>query len=101
MTAIEASGDTSTIPEHYSALSISRDHVICETVKEEENGTGTILRLYECKNIRDKVDIYVGLSANAAYLCDMMENELSELPIKDGKVSLCIKGFEIVTIKLK
>jgi alpha-mannosidase len=101
MTAIKAEGEISTIPESFSAISVASDHVICETVKEEENGTGTIVRLYEHKNMRDTVELSVGLSANKAYLCDMMENELCELPINNGKICLDIKGFEILTVKLK
>ena len=101
MTALRATGESSIIPQSYSALEINSDHVICETVKEEENGSGTILRLYEHKNIRDRVELSIGLSATRAFLCDMMENELSELPIIDGRLYLDIKGFEILTVKLK
>jgi hypothetical protein len=31
----------------------------------------------------------------------MLENEEKELPIVDGKVKLDIRGFEILTLKLK
>ena len=101
MVALKAIGNVDTIPDSFSAIGINSDHVICETVKEEEQGSGTILRLYEHKNIRDRIIINIGLSATKAYLCDMMENELCELPITDGKITLDVKGFEILTVKLK
>ncbi len=42
-----------------------------------------------------------GKSFKRAYLCDLMENEIKELPIEDNSVELGISGFEIVTLKLK
>ena len=100
MTAVRATGSEDRIPLQFSALTLDCDHVMCETVKEEEKGTGRILRLYEYKNVRDHVTLTVGLPAQKAYLCDLMEQELCELPICDGKIELDIKGFEILTVKL-
>ena len=100
MTALKASGEKNLLPTSYSALTLDTDSVVCETVKEEENGEGTIIRLYETKNSRRTFTMKVGFGAKKAYLCDLMENELSELEIKDGCIGLDIKGFEIVTIKL-
>lgn len=101
MTAVAATGSENLLPTEYSVLTLDNDSVVCETVKEEEDGNGTILRLYERKNTCTKVNLDVGLKAKNAYLCDMMENELSELEIKDGKLTLDIRGFEILTVKLK
>jgi alpha-mannosidase len=101
MTAIKAEGTESTIPESFSMLSIDRENVICETVKEAENGNDLVLRLYESKNSRSKVNIKLGFKAEKAYLCDMLENEIEELPLNDGVISTEIKGFEILTIKVK
>jgi alpha-mannosidase len=100
MTAVKATGEESQIPEYFSAITIDRDNVICETVKESEDGTDTILRLYECKNIKGKVNIKTEFNFNKAYLCDMMENPLCELEAADGTITLDISGFEILTIKL-
>ena len=101
MTVVKATGKSSSIPESFSALAVNSDHVICETIKEEENGTGTVIRLYEHKNIRDRIELSLGLSVKEAYLCDLMENELCSLPVNCGKIHLDIKGFEILTVKLK
>ena len=101
LAAVKATGDNNTLPAEYSAISLDVNHVICETVKEEEQGEGTVLRLYESKNICGKVTLTVGLGAKKAYLCDMLENELCELEVNDGKITLDVKGFEIITVKLK
>ena len=101
MTAVKASGESSTLPESYSAVTLDKENVICETVKESECGDGTIIRLYESKNMRGFVNLKTDIKFEKAYLCDLMENELSELEVKDGEVELEVGCFEIVTVKLK
>ena len=100
MTAVEATGEKNLIPAAFSALSLDTDHVICETVKEEEFGNATIVRLYEYKNIRGKFNLKVGFDVKQAFLCDLMENPIAELPIDGGVIPLTAHGFEIITIKL-
>jgi len=101
MIALEASGDSDAIPAEFSLVSLNSDHVACETVKEAEDGNGTVIRVYEYKNIRGKVRLTTALGFEKAYLCDMLENEICELPVVDGKIVCDIKGFEILTVKLK
>ncbi len=101
MTAIKASASASTLPICYSAIKLSADNVVCETVKEAEASSDTIVRLYETKNVRCKVNVEIGFEASKCYLCDLLENELEELEIKNGAVSTSIKGFELVTLKFK
>ena len=101
MTAVKATGGCSVLPENYSMVSVNKENVIIETVKEAEASEDTILRLYESKNIRSKAEIALGIPAKTCHLCDMLENELEELPIVDGKVKVNLGGFEIITLKLK
>jgi alpha-mannosidase len=101
MYAVKASGDESSIPERFSAVSVDCDNVICETVKEAEDSCETVIRLYESKNRKQKVNVTVGLAAERCFVCDMLERELYELPIVNGAVSTVMSGFEILTLKLE
>ncbi len=101
LTVLPASGDRDVIPTEFSAISIDCDHAACETVKEAEDGEGTVIRIYEYKNIRDKLSVSTVIPFRKAYLCDLLEREICELPVIDGKIACAIKGFEILTIKLK
>ena len=101
MTAIKASGATSTIPTSFSAISLDKENVICETVKEAEDTLDTVVRLYESRNIRTRVNVKAGFEAKKCYLCDLLENELEELEVINGAVSVDIKGFELITLKFK
>ncbi len=100
LTAVQASGDESIIPESYSAVTIDKENVICETIKESENGDGTIIRLYEAKNNRCHIKLSSDLKFQKAYLCDLMENEISELSVNDSCIELDVGCYEIITIKL-
>jgi alpha-mannosidase len=101
MHAVPTLGSESSIPENYSLVSINRENVICETVKEAETGQDTVMRLYESKNMKCEADITVGFDAKKCFLCDMLEQETEELPIKNGCVKVPFKAFEIVTLKFK
>lgn len=101
ITAVKATGEKSLIPEAFSAVTLDRENVICETVKEAEDSKDIVLRLYESKNIRTKLTITTDLPFDKAYLCDLMENELCELPVSKRAIRLTLGGFEIVTVKLK
>jgi len=101
MTAVKAEGKETLVPESFSMITLDRENVICETVKEAEQGSDLVFRLYESKNMRGKVNIKLGFKAEKAYLCDMLENEIEELPLNDGVITTEIKGFEILTIKVK
>jgi alpha-mannosidase len=101
MVAVKATPDKSLLPESFSLVSINKDNVICETVKEAENSLDTVVRVYESKNTRTKATVTVGFDFKKCYLCDLLENELCELEATDGKVTFDIGGFEITTLKFK
>lgn len=100
LTAVRASGKYSSLPENYSLVSVNKDNVICEAVKEAEEGTATVIRLYESANTKTKAEVSLGFPAKKCFLCDMLENEKEELEIKDGKINVNLHGFEIVTLKV-
>ena len=96
-TALRATGNDNELPTRSSAVSCDAPNVSCETVKHAENGNGTILRMYECKNTKQKVTVTLGFSAEHVWACDLMENKLFELPLANGSFSYDFKGFEIAT----
>lgn len=87
--------------DKFSMVDINRGNVILETVKPAEDGSGNlILRFYESKKAAVNADIKLGFAASKAHLCDMLENELEEIPMKDGSISLDFRAFEIKTVRL-
>lgn len=101
MTAVKVSGNKGTLPCEYSLLTADKNNVIFETAKKSEDGDDIILRGYECFNKRTDVTLTLGVPVKSAYICDMLENEETEIPVIDNKISLTFKPFEIITLKLK
>ncbi len=98
--AVKTTGEANEIPESFSAVTLNADNVICETVKDAEDSSGTVIRLYESKNCRTKLEIKTDITFQKAYLCDLSENELEELDVQNGVIKTNINGFEILTVKL-
>ena len=101
MTAWPASGTETTVPVELSAVECDAKNVVIETVKAAEDGSGTIVRLYECANKRTRTALKFGLPASKVFLCDLMENESEELPLSNGRTEYTFGNFEIVTLKLR
>jgi alpha-mannosidase len=57
--------------------------------------------MYEGKKTRGIETLTLGIKAEKAYLCDMLENEISELEVVNGTITLPYKPFEIITVKVK
>jgi alpha-mannosidase len=100
LTAIPACGDADRIPTSFSLLSVESDHVMCETVKEAEEGDDVVLRVYEYKNMKDTVEITLGFDVERAELCDMLEGNGCEVAVSGRTLRLPISGFEILTLRL-
>jgi alpha-mannosidase len=75
--------------------------VVLETVKQAEDGNGTVLRLYESHNTKTKVTLAVPEGFKNAYSTNLLEQIEEELTVNDGKVTFTIKPYEIMTILLK
>ena len=101
MYATEIAKHDGNLNDNFSLVSSDKNNVIVETVKKEENGNGMIVRMYEAFDCRTTAEITVADGFKKAYLCDLMENELSELELKDNKVSIPVSNFEIITLKFK
>lgn len=100
MTAVKTVGGGK-LPSEYSLVSVDCDNVIIETVKEAEYGKETIVRLYEAKNYRTRATVSFGFDVSEVYLGNLCEKKLKKLNVKNNKVSLDVKPFEIVTLIVK
>lgn len=88
--------------DRFSAVTVDKTNVILDTMKPAEDGSGDIvLRLYEAKKAAAKAEVSLQFGAAKAYLCDMLENVIEEVPVTDGKIVLPFRAFEIKTVRVK
>ena len=87
------------LPAEYSLVRCDAENVIIEAVKRADSGSGLVVRLYDAWNTKRKTALRFGFAIKKAYLCDMLENKLQELPVENGNaVPLALSNFEIATV---
>jgi alpha-mannosidase len=83
-----------------SWLAASGDNVVIETVKKAEDDDGIVVRLYEAHGCRGRRTLETALPVRRAVETDLMEKEERRLPLRNGRVSLYFRPFQIRTVKL-
>ena len=70
------------------------------TMKPTEEGDGVIVRVVGLDE-KTETTIEFAKPIREAFLCDLKEDEISELEVKDGKVSFPVDPWRIVTVKAR
>jgi len=83
-----------------SLISVSTPNVIVETVKRAEDGQGMILRLYESQRVRCKTGIRFPVPVKAAWITDLLEENINQLQTLDQNLNLELKPYQIVTLRV-
>jgi alpha-mannosidase len=83
-----------------SLISVNRDNVTIETVKQAEDGNGLIVRLYENHQYRSNVTLQTGFDLAEAYHCNLLEENEAPLNVNGNTVTLPIRPYQIATLRL-
>ena len=83
-----------------SFLAPDRPNFIIETVKQAEDGNGIIVRGYESQRQRGPIVLETAVSLQAAWRTNLLEENEESLPVENNRVSLTIRPYEIVTLRL-
>ena len=75
-------------------------HIVIETIKRAEDGNGVIVRLYESQRRRGAIVLTAGFDLAAAWRCNLLEENQTEVVVKDNQVALVVKPYEIITLRL-
>lgn len=99
---VSAAQDPSLLPSREaSLLEISNPGVTLLTWKRAEVGDETILRLQNTVGDSSEVRIHSQyLTFERAWLCDLLEVNQSELKTEAGDLSIPIKAFQVLTLRL-
>ena len=84
-----------------SLVSVSAPNVVIETVKRAEDGDGIIVRLYESHRQRGAVTVRFTFAVKSAWETNLLEENQAELPVASGAVSLNLRPYQIVTLRVK
>ena len=83
-----------------SLIEVDTPQVVVETIKRAEDSDAVVVRLYEAWGGRCRARLRTTLPASGAHLCDLLERERSQVPVRDGVIELDVEPFKILTLKL-
>lgn len=88
------------LPPSGSLITFNGKQVVLDTVKLSEDGSASILRLYESAGGRERVEIGWPLPHAKVFLSNALEEETEALPEENGSIKLDFAPFEIKTVKI-
>jgi alpha-mannosidase len=83
-----------------SLVAMQTPNCIIETVKVAEDGGGIIVRFYESQRTRGIVTLHAGFPIRGAFVTNLLEENQEQLLPQGNTVSLYVKPFQIVTLRL-
>ncbi|MBN8712016.1 MAG: alpha-mannosidase [Verrucomicrobia bacterium] len=89
------------LPTQASFFSLDRPGLVIDTIKPAEDGEGIIVRLYESRGSRGRYVLRTSLPAVSIAETNLLEVDRTTLPLSDGEVSLNVRPFEILTLRLR
>ena len=72
-----------------------------DTVKKADDNDDLIVRLYEAFDRRSTAKLSFGFDVKDVALCDLLERPEQSLQIENNTVSLPVRNFEILTLRIR
>ena len=86
--------------ESYSFIQVESPHVVLETIKVAEDGSGLILRLYETNAQRGKFVIKTKFKIAKAWRSDILEKNKEEIEVEERRITGYILPYQILTYRV-
>jgi alpha-mannosidase len=81
--------------------SVDDPALVLDSIKRAEDSDALILRLYEAHGGRGTARLRLGVPCSRAWETDLLEDELEELPVRDGAVELAYRPWQILTVAVR
>jgi alpha-mannosidase len=89
------------LPKHFSMISVDKENVIVEAIKQAEDSGDIVIRMYEGYNRRSTVTATLCNNIEYVVECNLLEEAIDILKIHENQFSFVIKPFEIKTFKIR
>jgi alpha-mannosidase len=90
----------SQISNSQSLISVDCSNIVVETIKQAEDGHGIIVRFYEFQRQRGPVTLTASFDLAEAWHTNLLEENQTALTPVGRSVSVFVKPYEIVTLRL-
>ncbi len=84
----------------YSFASTDSANVVIETIKQAEDGSGVVIRMYESENAYTKAKLIVNHEFGKAQICNLLEEPEYTAQTAGNTIDVVFKPYEVVTVKL-
>lgn len=86
----------------YSFASVDKKNIVLETIKQAEDGSGMIIRMYECENAATKAFVTLGNASESFRVqeCNLLEETIAPVEVTSNGFKVNLKPYEIKTYKL-
>jgi alpha-mannosidase len=81
-------------------IASAEPNIVIETIKQAEDGQGIIVRFYESQRRRGTVNLKAGFEIEKAWRTNLLEENQAILSPNGHDLSLFVRPFEIVTLRL-
>jgi alpha-mannosidase len=97
---VAQAGSQASALQQVSLLSAEPANVVVETIKRAEDGDGLIVRLYESQRRRVRARLHLGFELASARRTNLLEENQAELTPDGNTLTLSVRPYEIVTLRL-
>ena len=87
-------------PSSFCFAKTDKEAVVIDAVKKAEDQNGVIIRAYDSFGSKTKCKFDFGKEVKKVYLCDMLENNLKEIEVKDNSFTDIFETFGINTYRI-
>lgn len=88
------------LTEKQSLIAADRENIVLETIKWAENGEGLIVRFYESQRQRGSVTLSTSFPIARAEIVNLLEERQEGLVHTDQQMTLPVKPYQIVTLRI-
>ena len=88
------------LPSSFCFAKTDKEAVVIDAVKKAEDQNGVIIRAYDSFGSKTKCKFDFGKEVKKVYLCDMLENNLKEIEVKDNSFTDIFETFGINTYRI-
>ncbi len=97
----KSNGGSGRLKESFSLLDVDNSSIMIETLKKAEDGNGYVIRMYESSGRPSNATIRFNFPLKEVRRINILEKDKSVISLSDSSITLEVKPFEIITLKVR
>ena len=98
--AIQAERKKGQLPQKYSFVKVTPSNIVVTAIKKTEDDNSLIIRLFETHGKETEMNIEFMTKIREAWVTNLLEEKEKQLVVKEKRISVVLKPFDITTLKI-